>query len=85
VTLHDTITNIQMLTGTELLSYMTSLTEFREEVEGQMATTLDAMTWVWVELQRFQTIARSLADKGREIKPPLLDLKAPPEATFTLP
>ncbi|TEB21142.1 hypothetical protein FA13DRAFT_1800254 [Coprinellus micaceus] len=85
VTLHDTITNIQMLTGTELLSYMTSLTEFREEVEGQMATTLDAMTRVWVELQRFQTIARSLADKGREIKPPLLDLKAPPEATFTLP
>jgi hypothetical protein len=84
-TLNSTIGNINMLTAKEILSYMDTLDEFKDTLDTQMSTTSDAMTQVWVELQRFQAISKSLEEDGQGLHPPLLDLQAPPEATFSIP
>ncbi|TEB18053.1 hypothetical protein FA13DRAFT_1804164 [Coprinellus micaceus] len=84
-TLNSTIGNINMLTAKEILSYMDTLDEFKDTLDTQMSTTSDAMTQVWVELQRFQAISKSLEEDGQGLHPPLLDLQAPPEPTFSIP
>jgi len=80
VLLASTSANIELMTNIELREARAASRNLRAQLEKEKKTVLEGMRRIWLELERLDVQIKAACHP--DLRPPVLDLNAPPSAWF---